>query len=123
MAVSNVPQTARPAVKLNAIASARHKLSYCQHHVIGETVIIASATTIGRFYVVTARGCECEGAKRGIKCWHTVARELVLANGTQPGPRTAEEIDEAEDRARAAAIMAAARTKQYTQADYDELFS
>ncbi len=43
----------------------------------GETLRIASRTTTGQRYTVTARGCECKAAEDGIPCWHRAAHRLL----------------------------------------------
>lgn len=44
-----------------------------------QTVIIASATTVGRLYTVTATECSCEAGRRELPCKHSAYRLQVLS--------------------------------------------
>lgn len=120
----------------------RAKLARCDHFFVGELLIIASASELGKLYRVGPDGCTCQAAAHGLRCWHADAQRYLTANmiftETLGGPRTVEEIDQAEVQKQVAAMrlegalrigekkterirqhMAA---RQYTETDYDELF-
>ncbi len=61
----------------------------------GDTMIIASASHVGRLYTVTATECSCPAGRQELPCKHAAYRLQVMAQQTK---------------------------RQYTQADYDELF-
>lgn len=44
-----------------------------------QTVIIASATTVGRMYTVTATECSCPAGRKELPCKHAAYRLQVLS--------------------------------------------
>lgn len=66
---------------------------------------VASRTTPGTWYTVSAQGCHCQSAGKGNACWHAAARRLLERASEQPA---------------AVAPIAASRN---SQAEADELFN
>ncbi len=78
------------------------KLARVDHLFAGDTLVIGSATTLGKFYQVTEHGCTCRaGDFSYLKCWHVDVRRYLIASMTQvetlepvtAGPQTPEELD------------------------------
>ncbi len=119
MATATVPTT-RPTVKPTTL----DKLNRCDHLFVGNDLIIASATELGKLYLVTDHGCTCKASFNfGIKCWHQDARRYLIVNmvhtETTAGPRTPDEIDEEHDQDEMVSIPP--RKKRLTDAEYEAL--
>ncbi len=59
---------------VNEPAKAAEQIQCVDYFIAGDTLIIASASTIGRLYVVTATECSCEAGRQELPCWHAAAR-------------------------------------------------
>ncbi len=119
MALTATVPTTRPTVKPTTL----DKLNRCDHVFIDNDLIIASATELGKLYLVTDHGCTCKASFNfGIKCWHQDARTYLLATqpqATTAGPRTSDEIDEQGDRHEVVSIPP--RKKRMTDAEYEAM--
>ncbi len=83
---------------LNAVNRAAVELLVSHWSFDGETLFIASATSLGTRYTVDEHGCNCSAAKADKPCKHRAAWRLLLkaaelhAQAQQPKPhRTAED--------------------------------
>ncbi|MDP9316545.1 MAG: hypothetical protein M3R24_37780 [Chloroflexota bacterium] len=82
--IINLPQRREAAA-----AKAAQMLPKVDYYVVNrETVIIASATTVGRMYVVTSTGCTCKAGVEEIPCWHQEARLNILHPRPKAKPQT-----------------------------------
>ena len=57
---------------MNAINRAALNLESCWWQFDGDTLVVASASSEGR-YTVTEKGCECKAYAAGCACWHRAA--------------------------------------------------
>ncbi len=62
---------------MNAINRAALNLESCWWQFDGDTLVVASASSEGR-YTVTEKGCECKAFAGGKPCWHRAARRLLV---------------------------------------------
>ncbi len=58
----------------NQSTEAAARIQSVDYFIAGDTLVIASASTIGRLYVVTASECSCEAGRQELPCWHAAAR-------------------------------------------------
>ncbi len=59
---------------VNEPAKAAEQIQCVDYFIAGDTLIIASASTVGRLHVVTASECSCEAGRQEQPCWHAAAR-------------------------------------------------
>ncbi|MDP9314607.1 MAG: hypothetical protein M3R24_27635 [Chloroflexota bacterium] len=59
---------------VNEPTKAAEQIQYVDYFIAGDTLVIASASTVGRLYVVTASECSCEAGRQELPCWHAAAR-------------------------------------------------
>jgi hypothetical protein len=57
------------------------------------TVIIASATTLGKLYTVTSTECSCPAGRQELPCKHAAYRLNILHPRKPATPQTAAEYD------------------------------
>ncbi len=69
----------------NQSTEAAARIQSVDYFIAGDTLVIASASTIGRLYVVTASECSCEAGRQELPCWHAAAR-LHLFSRRDPIP-------------------------------------
>ena len=62
---------------INAINRAALNLESCWWQFDGDILVVASASSEGR-YTVTEKGCECKAFQKGLACWHRAARRLLI---------------------------------------------
>ncbi len=65
----------RPASETTEAAEQIQRVDY---FITGDTLVIASASTVGRLYIVTASECSCEAGQNDRPCWHDAARLELL---------------------------------------------
>ncbi len=76
MSVSaSVPHAGRQAAADNRAADPSYQPDYT---LVGDTLIIASVSTLGRLYTVTETGCTCKAGQNGYPCKHQSKRRMVL---------------------------------------------
>lgn len=65
---------------ITAINKAALNLEACRWQFDGRTLVIESATHTGqrRYTVTAANYCDCNAAIAGRRCWHSVARLLLI---------------------------------------------
>ena len=69
-----------------ATAAARAEALTVNYVLVGDVLYIASATTVGIIYTVTATGCNCQAGERGYVCKHAMKRLQLLAPRPQRRP-------------------------------------
>jgi hypothetical protein len=127
-------QSAEHQAWLNAINRASLFLAAEQWQFDGETLIIASATTEGTRYHVTAHTCECRAGMKGRPCWHRAAARLLVkaseiaytaatTNGYQDAPSHPFEDAKPSSGELAAAVREFPKSFIDLQAAADELFA
>src|SRR5688500_7533835 len=102
------PTTPAQPATLNPTTAA--KLASVDHELVGDVLIVPSTKVIGKLYRVTEHGCTCPSATYRLTCWHMSARAYLLAQqpaATTAGPRTPDEIDQAEVQRQVAAMRQA----------------
>lgn len=67
-----------------ALAKAATELEASGWYFTGQILVIASRTTPGTRYRVTAQGCECPAHSKGNPCWHKAARKLLINAAQRP---------------------------------------
>ncbi len=72
---ASVPHPRRQALADNRAADPRYQPDYT---LVGDTLIIASVSTLGRLYTVTETGCTCKAGQNGFPCKHQSKRRMVL---------------------------------------------
>lgn len=80
--MSHTHSVSRAQRKVNAVARAESLTS--EHYFHGDTMIIASATTPGKLYIVTPTGCTCTAGAKGLPCKHAERRALLLTPRRTP---------------------------------------
>lgn len=90
MATASVPQTPCHALiaqrRVNAAAKA--ETLTVDYYLDGDKMIIASATTPGRLYVVTSGDCTCPAGVQELPCKHAEFRLNVLYPRRTSQPQT-----------------------------------
>ena len=70
--------------RATAQAKAAERLQTIEYVVAGDTLIIASATTVGKLYQVSATECTCDAGRNGMPCWHAEAQLQVMMPAPKP---------------------------------------
>jgi hypothetical protein len=58
------------------------------YYLDGDTMIVASATTLGKLYIVTAKDCSCPAGMAELPCKHASYRLQVLSIRNKLQPQT-----------------------------------
>lgn len=73
MSTPTVPQRIS-RTEFHATATPRAQSLTVDYYLDGDTMIVASATTPGKLYIVTATECSCEAGRRELLCKHATYR-------------------------------------------------
>lgn len=74
--MSNARRVSHQQRKVNAVARAESLT--VDYYLNGDKMIVASASTPGKLYVVTATGCSCPAGVQELPCKHAEYRLQVL---------------------------------------------
>lgn len=73
MSTPTVPQRIS-RTELHATAAPRAESLTVDYYLHGDTMIVASASTPGKLYIVTSTECSCEAGRRDLPCKHAAYR-------------------------------------------------
>ena len=83
MSNATVPQrTTRAQRQSNAVARAESLT--VDYYLDGDTMIVASSSTPGKLYIVSATGCSCPAGVQELPCKHAAYRLQVLMPPRKP---------------------------------------
>lgn len=78
MATASVPRQRTSTAQRPANAAAKAETLTVDYYLDGDTMIIASATTPGKLYVVTSGDCTCPAGLQELLCKHAEFRLNIL---------------------------------------------